>query len=283
MLQKYPKTRSEMNDKITQIDIERIIKGKSERLHRILPRFVINYIRRIIHENEINDILKRYYGANGIDFANGVMKDFNVAFNVHNEDKIPDAGKLIIASNHPLGGFDGLALISLISRYRKNIKFPVNDFLMHIPNLQDIFIPINKVGTNSVELARRFDEIFCSDSDILYFPAGICSRRIDGKIQDLEWKKTFVTKAKQFHRDILPIYFSGKNSNFFYNLAYLRKKLRIKVNIEMAYLPDELFKQKNSSYDIYIGNLIDSKLLTSDKSDFQWAQEIRKRVYALPL
>jgi putative hemolysin len=270
-----------MENKIIQIDIEQIIKDKSEKLHRLLPRFVINYIRRIIHEDEINDILKQYHGVNGIDFANGIVEDFNVSFNVHNKEKIPTDEKLIIASNHPLGGFDGLALISLISRYMKDIKFPVNDFLMHIPNLQDIFIPINKVGNNSIELARQFDNAFHSDSVILYFPAGICSRRIDGKIQDLEWKKTFVTKAKQSQRNILPIYFSGKNSKFFYNLANLRKNLRIKANIEMAFLADELFKQKNSSYDIYIGDLIDYKSLTPNKSDFAWAQEIRKQVYDL--
>ena len=265
-----------------QIDIEQIIKLKSEKLHRLLPRFVINYIRRIIHEEEVNDILNRYHGQDGIRFANGLMEEFNVKFNVRGEEKIPLSGKLIIACNHPLGGFDGLALISLISKYRKDIKFPVNDFLMHLPNLQDIFIPINKTGSNSIETARQFDEIFSSDNVILYFPAGICSRKIHGKIQDLEWKKTFVSKAKQYQRDILPIYFNGKNSHFFYNLAKLRKFLRIKVNIEMAYLADELFKQRNSSYDISIGDLIHYQSLTSDKSDFAWAQEIRELVYALP-
>ena len=270
-----------MESNITQINIEQIIKEKSEKLHRILPRFVTNYIRKMIHEDEINEILNRYHGQNGIDFSNGIMTEFNVKFNVHNEEKIPSTGKLIIACNHPLGGFDGLALISLISRYRKDIKFPVNDFLMHIPNFQDIFIPINKVGSNSIETARLFDEVFCSDNVVLYFPAGICSRKIDGKIQDLEWKKTFVAKAKQYQRDILPVYFSGKNSNFFYNLSNLRKKLRIKANIEMAYLPNELFNQRNSSYNIYIGDLIRYQSLTPNKSDSEWAKEIRERVYSL--
>jgi len=272
-----------MENKALQVDIEQIIKVKSEGLHRILPRFVVNYIRRIIHEDEVNDVLRRYHGQDGISFANGLMDEFNVRFNVHREEKIPTTGKLIVACNHPLGGFDGLALISLISKYRKDIKFPVNDFLMHVPNLHDIFIPINKVGSNSIEMARQFDEIFSSDNLILYFPAGICSRRIGEKIQDLEWKKTFVSKARHYQRDILPIYFNGKNSNFFYNLANLRKKLGIKANIEMAYLADEFFNQKNSSYDIYIGDLIDYKSLTPSKSDYKWAQEIRKQVYALPM
>jgi putative hemolysin len=268
--------------KLVQINVNNIIKSKSKKLYRILPRFIINYIRRVIHEDELNDILRRYQGLDGISFANELMKDHNVTFNLHNEDRIPVTGRLIVVSNHPLGGFDGLALISLMSRYRKDVKFPVNDFLMNIPNLRDIFIPINKVGRNSIQLARQFDEAFNSDNVILYFPAGICSRKINGVIQDIEWKKTFIEKAKKYQRDILPIHFSGQNSNFFYNLANLRKKLHIKVNLEMAYLADEFINQKNSSYHIHVGDLIHYESLTPDKTNLEWAQEIRKQVYTLP-
>jgi putative hemolysin len=272
----------EQNDnKVVQINIENIIKSKNEKVYRILPSFILNYIRRIIHEDEVNDILRRYHGQDGIRFANGLMKEFNVTFNIHNENRIPTTGKLIVVSNHPLGGFDGLALISLISHYRKDIKFPVNDFLMNVPNLRDIFVPINKVGHNSIHLARQFDKIFSSDATILYFPAGICSRKINNVIQDMEWRKTFIDKAKEYCRDIIPVHFSGQNSNFFYTLAGIRKKLHIKVNLEMVYLVDEFMKQRNSSYHIHIGNLIHYKSLTSDKTNFEWAQEIRKYVYSL--
>ncbi|MDR1878115.1 MAG: 1-acyl-sn-glycerol-3-phosphate acyltransferase [Bacteroidales bacterium] len=264
-----------------QINIEEIIKTKSAKLHRLLPRFVIRYLRHILHEDEINDILIRYHGQDGVSFANGVMEEFQIRFNVHHQENIPTEGRFIVASNHPLGGFDGLALITLISNYHRNIKFPVNDFLMHLPNMQDIFVPVNKTGRNSVAMAYHFDEIFRSDNVILYFPAGICSRKIAGKIQDMEWKKTFVSKAKAFHRDILPVYFSGRNSEFFYRLANLRRKLRLKTNLEMAFLADELFKQRHSLYDVYIGKPISYKSLTGEKSDYQWAQEIRNHVYQL--
>ena len=264
-----------------QVNIDDVIRGKSEKLYRWLPRFVINYLKRIVHQDEVNDILRRYHGQNGIDFSNGIIAEFNVKFEVHNHEKIPQQNNLIIASNHPLGGFDGLALISLISRYHSRIKFPVNDLLMNVPNLQDIFVPINTIGSKSIQLARQFDEVFASDNVILYFPAGLCSRKINGKIQDLPWKKTFVSKAKEFKRDILPIYFDGKNSSFFYNLANIRKKLKIKANIEMLYLCDELFKQKNSTYNIYIGDLIPHTQLDNSKTDYQLAQDIREKVMGL--
>ena len=266
---------------IVQVNIDDVIRGKSEKLYRLLPRFAINYLKRIVHQDEVNDILRRYHGKNGIDFANGLMDEFNVQFEVHNEEKIPKQSNLIIASNHPLGGFDGLALISLLSRYHKNIKFPVNDLLMNVPNLRDIFVPINTIGSKSIALARQFDEVFASDNVILYFPAGLCSRKIDGKIQDLPWKKTFISKAKEFNRDILPIYFDGRNSSFFYNLANLRKRLKIKANIEMLYLCDELFKQKNSTYKIHIGDLIPHTHLDAQKTDHQWAAWVREKVEGL--
>ncbi|MCL2131611.1 MAG: 1-acyl-sn-glycerol-3-phosphate acyltransferase [Lentimicrobiaceae bacterium] len=268
-------------DKVIQVNIDDVIRGKSEKLHRLLPRFAVNYLKRIVHQDEVNDILRRYHGKSGIDFANGLTAEFNVQFEVHNEDKIPKQNNLIIASNHPLGGFDGLALISLISRYHSRIKFPVNDLLMHVPNLRDIFVPINTIGSKSIQMARQFDEVFASDNVILYFPAGLCSRKINGKIQDLPWKKTFVSKAKEFHRDILPIYFDGKNSSFFYNLANIRKALKIKANIEMLYLCNELFKQKNSTYKIYIGDLIPHNQLDTQKTDYQLAQDIREKVISL--
>jgi len=270
-------------DEIVQVNIDDVIRGKSEKLYRLLPRFVVNYLKHIVHQDEVNDILRRYHGKNGIDFSNGLMEEFDVKFEVYNEEKIPKQNNLIIASNHPLGGFDGLALISLISRYNKQIRFPVNDLLMNVPNLRDIFIPINTIGSKSIQLARQFDEVFASDNVILYFPAGLCSRKINGKIQDLPWKKTFVSKAKEFKRDILPIYFDGKNSSFFYNLANVRKKLKIKANIEMLYLCDELFKQKNVTYKIYIGDLIAHTQLDTSKTDYQWAQHIREKVVSLHL
>ena len=268
-------------DNPVQVNIDSVIRGKSEKMYRLLPRFVINYLKRIVHQEEVNEILRRYHGKNGIEFANGLMSEFKVRFEVRNEEKIPKQNNLIIVSNHPLGGFDGLALISLMSRYHSKIKFPVNDLLMNVPNLQDIFIPINTIGSKSIELARQFDEAFASDNVILYFPAGLCSRKIKGKIQDLTWKKTFVSKAKEYKRDILPIYFDGRNSSFFYNLANLRKMLKIKTNIEMLYLCDELFKQKNSTYKIYVGDLIPHTQLDGQKSDYQWAQYIREKVEGL--
>ncbi|MDD3691082.1 MAG: 1-acyl-sn-glycerol-3-phosphate acyltransferase [Bacteroidales bacterium] len=263
------------------IDVEKVIYEKNKSLYRILPRFFINYIRRVIHEKELNNYLLNDPTTKGFDFAEKIIDYFNVTYSVANEENIPKTGNYIVVGNHPLGGFDGLIVTNLLHKHRNDILVTSNDLLMNIPNLHELFIPINTVGTNTTDLARRIEVAFKQENVILFFPAGLCSRRIKGEIVDLVWKKTFVTKAKAYQRDIIPIYFEGRNSNFFYNLSAIRKKLGIKLNIEMMYLVDELFKHKNKHFRLVVGKPISYKSLNPNKTDFELAQEIKKNVYAL--
>ncbi len=271
-----------MNENQTiQIDVDKIIYNKNKTLYRLLPKFFIRYLNRILHTEEINTILNNVKGINGINFANKIITDFNVSYSIINEENIPKNSNHIIVSNHPLGGFDGLILIDVFSKYKEKVKVTLNDLLLNVPNLVDLAVPINKTGKNTTELARALNKAFEEDNMIVFFPAGICSRKIKGKIVDLEWKKTFVSKAKEYKRDILPIYFEGKNTNFFYNLANIRKRIKLKANIEMLYLPDELFKQKNKKFKIIIGETISYKTFTNEKTDYAYANEIKKKVYQL--
>lgn len=263
------------------IDVEKVMYEKNKSLYRILPRFFINYIRRVIHEKELNNYLLNDPTTKGFDFAEKIIDYFNVTYSVANEENIPKTGSYIVVGNHPLGGFDGLIVTNLLHKHRNDILVTSNDLLMNIPNLHELFIPINTVGTNTTDLARRIEVAFKQENVILFFPAGLCSRRIKGEIVDLVWKKTFVTKAKAYQRDIIPIYFEGRNSNFFYNLSAIRKKLGIKLNIEMMYLVDELFKHKNKHFRLVVGKPISYKSLNPNKTDFELAQEIKKNVYAL--
>jgi putative hemolysin len=116
---------------------------------------------------------------------------------------------------------------------------------------------------------------------MLYFPAGLCSRLIKGEITDLEWKKNFIKQARKYNRDIVPIYFSGQNSKFFYRLAKIRKAIGIKFNIEMIFLPDEMFRQKNSIFDVIIGKPIPISSIDNTKNLQQWCEEIREKCYEL--
>lgn len=275
-------TNNTKDNEIIQIDIEGVIKAKNPRLLKALPRFVIRYLKRIIHQDVMNKFLVENNEVYDIDFANKVIELFNTKIVIVGEENIPKDGNPIIVSNHPLGGLDGIILISTMGKYRNDLVFPVNDLLLFLRNLNGIFLPINKHGRNPSEAVRIFDQAFASKTNaLLYFPAGLCSRKIKGKIVDLEWKKTVITKAKKYQRDIVPIYFEGRNRNFFYNLSNIRKFFGIKANIEMLYLADEMFHQYNKTFTIYIGKPIPAETFTREKTDIQWAEWLKNKVYKL--
>ena len=266
---------------ILSVDIEKVIRGKSQKLADRLPRCVINYIKKIIHQDEINRLLLENREYTGVEFATHILKDLDVSYRVHFSGKRPAPdGRYIFVSNHPLGGLDGMILISYIGSSFGDVKFIVNDLLMYIRPLAPVFVPVNKYGRMRHDNTRMFQETFDSDSQILYFPAGLCSRLIKGKVTDLDWKKTFVTKAIESRRDIIPMFFSGENSRRFYRLANLRKKLGIKVNIETFLLPDEMFRKKGSAFDLYIGEPIPYTTLSGDHTHKEWCDIIRQKCYA---
>jgi putative hemolysin len=196
-------------------------------------------------------------------------------------EKIPREKGIIIVANHPLGGLDGLALINEIGKYRKDIKFLVNDILSEIEPFKPYFIPINKHGLNSRENITRLEELFESDNCIVIFPSGLVSRKKSGIVKDLEWRKTFVTKAKKHNKPIYPVYISGQNSNRFYKIAKWRSLIGIKINLEMFFLVDEMFKQKGNKIEITVGKLIEPKILGNKKNDSEWAQAIKNYVYII--
>ncbi|MFA6923867.1 MAG: 1-acyl-sn-glycerol-3-phosphate acyltransferase [Bacteroidales bacterium] len=262
------------------IDIENVIRNKNPKLLKLLPRFILKYLKKIIHEERLNKLIYRNRDKIGTDFTDAMLNEFQIIIKTQGLENIPKTGKYIIASNHPLGGLDGMALMSTVGKVRKDIKFPVNDLLMHIPNLRPLFIPLNKLGKNT-KYIEQIEQTFASDNMILYFPAGLCSRKQNGKILDLEWKPTFIKKAIQYKRDILPVYIDGKNSNFFYNLSNWRKKTGIRQNIEMIYLVDEMYKQKNKIINIIFGEPISYKIFDKKFNNLQWAEIIKKRVYGL--
>lgn len=266
-----------------KIDLEAIIASKSPTLAKYAPKFLVNRLKKLIHVDELNQILVFSNGALDVEFADKTLEWLNVKSNVTflDRESLNPNGRYIFVSNHPLGGLDGLTLISLFGHMMGKIKFVVNDLLLNIKPMSSLFVPVNKIGRMGKEHGELIHNAYASDAQILYFPAGLCSRLIDGKIVDLEWKKNFLKQAKRYNRDIVPIHFSGRNSNFFYKLANIRKKLGIKFNIEMIFLPDEMFKQKNSTFEVTIGKPIPISSIDSSKTLDEWCQQIRETCYKL--
>lgn len=265
------------------IDIDQVFRNKGGNLYAVIPKFLIRYLKKTIHEDKINELLTRFEDRMGLDFLEGILNEyFTVDIEVVNEENIPADGRYIIASNHPLGGMDGMALMHVIGKKRPDIKFIVNDILLELKNLQQLFVPVNKLGRNSSESVRVIEALYESDDLVLIFPAGLVSRKQKGGIiKDLDWKKSFISKAIRHKRDIIPVYIEGRNSAFFYNLSRWRKRLGIRANIEMLYLPDEMFKQIDKKMTITFGKPIPYTFFTKSKTHDQWAQWVKEKVYSM--
>lgn len=264
-----------------QIDVDQVLRSKNPSLAKAVPSFVVNYLKRIIHQDEINELLRNYGHLRDAEFIAAALDFFEIKYQVYGKENLPREGRYIFVSNHPLGGMDGMVFINELSKYYREIRFPVNDILMNIGNLTGIFLPVNKHGGQAKEAIRSLEEAYASDMQILYFPAGLCSRKKKGIICDLAWHKSFISKAVQHKRDVVPAYFSGRNSNFFYNLANLRTSLGIKANIEMLYLPDEMFSQKGKSISLVFGKPLPWQTFDSSRSPVEWAGWVKERSYEL--
>ena len=271
----------DLQEKAKFIEIREVIRKKSPKLAKWIPKPILRYLERTLHQDEINYIMTKYHDRFGLDFVDSLLDELGVEVELEGVENIPLEDSVIFASNHPLGGLDGVAFMQAIGRYRRDVKFLVNDILMNIRNLEPLFIPVNKLGGQSKSAIAAIEEAYASDHALLVFPAGLVSRKIEGEVVDLEWKKSFISKAKKYKKDIVPVYIEGRNSNFFYNLAKWRAKIGLQANIEMLYLPDEMFSQKGKKIKIRVGKRISFTQFDKSKNERQWAADVKQQVYAM--
>ncbi|MDD6892365.1 MAG: 1-acyl-sn-glycerol-3-phosphate acyltransferase [Bacteroidales bacterium] len=264
------------------IDIDKILQQKMGKKARYVPGFVASYLKRIVHQEELNEFLLRVTDKKGVDFLEECMEFLDARLDVRGQENLPSEGLCTFVSNHPLGGQDGVALGWLLGKhYDGKVKYLVNDLLMNLSGLAPLCIPINKTGQQSRDFPKMVEAGFRSDNHIIMFPAGLCSRRQQGVIKDLPWKKTFVTKSVETRRWVVPIHFEGRNSDFFYNLANTCKRLGIKVNLAMLYLADEMLKNRHKTFKVVIGKPIPWQTFDRSKSPAEWADYVRELVYTL--
>ena len=266
---------------LIKIDVEKVLTSKNPALGKLIPGFLIRYLKRVVHQDEINKFLTQNELVKDAGLVAAWLDLLKINYTVTGAGNIPAGGRHIFVSNHPLGGLDGVVFINELSKYFKDIKFPVNDILTYIDNLSGIFIPVNKHGGQDKEAALLLEKAYASDSQILYFPAGLCSRKKKGIIKDLQWHKSFITKAVNHKRDVIPAYFSGRNSDFFYNLSNFRKTIGLKANIEMVYLADEMFRQKDKKIHLVFGEKIPWQTFDKTRTPVEWADWVKSRTYEL--
>lgn len=277
---------------VIKIDLEEVLRQRIPKLSKFIPRMVVEWMKRTICQDRLNEILQENAGLEGADFCRGALKSLDISVSARNSRLMPDPSKrrVIYVSNHPLGGLDGLALIDFVQRHHGGkCFFVVNDLLMAVKPLESVFLPVNKHGSQNRDNIRAIENAFAGDDPIIMFPAGMVSRlrkytefgKSVNKVRDLDWQKMFVNKAVEYKRDVIPLFFSGENSRQFYRMARLRQRLGIKFNFEMIYLPREMVRKQGSDLSVSIGQAIPWEQLTPGRNATDCARSIRSLVYTI--
>lgn len=263
------------------IDVDKVLRDKNPKLHKYSPKFFKNYLKRILHQDRINNILLETAYLDGFEFCQEILHRFNITLEVQGIENVPTDGKCVLACNHPLGGFDALALVQALEGTRKDLKFVVNDILLGIKPLAELFVGINKHGKTAKEVIQEMNTLFASDQAVIIFPSGLVSRKSKGQIRDLDWKKTFITQTRKNQSQVIPVFIEGELSPFFYGLSNMRSNMGLKANVEMLYLVNELMKQKDKTIKIIFGKPIEASVFDNTLSDNDWAAWVKEKVYDL--
>lgn len=275
-----------MDDKtIFTVDVEQILREKAGAKARRVPRFVLSWLKKIVHQDEVNQFLEQSSHLSGVEWLEACVEYLDMKLDVSGRENLPasdDGRHYTFVSNHPLGGIDGVALGAILGRhYDGHIRYLVNDLLMNLRGLAPLCIPINKTGSQSRDFPAMVEAGFKGDNHIIMFPAGLCSRRTNGVVRDIPWRKTFVVKSVETQRDVVPIHFGGQNSNFFYTLANFCKRTGIKFNVAMLFLVDEMYKNTHKRFSVKIGRPIPWQTFDKSRTPAQWAAWVQKKVYEL--
>ena len=257
-----------------KLDIKQMLEKRSR--SGKVPKLLLWYLRRLFHEDFLNRFFEKdYYG---LEFCDKALEYLNIT--LHVKGTIPNGGPYTFVSNHPLGGADGLALLSVIGQ-KGDIKLLGNDFLTNIDGLKPMIVPVNKIGIQSRQLKQGIDSAYSGSTHILDFPAGQVSRRNHGIIMDRRWSKTFLLKSIENHRDIVPIHFYGTNSRHFYRMGRIQQLLKLKFPLAMIYLPDELYRSQGKTYRIVIGKPIPWSSFDKHGNIQEQVEKIKQTTYAL--
>jgi putative hemolysin len=271
-----------MNNQPLQVSVREVIASKNASLLRWIPEFLLRWFERFVHQDELNRVLRKYHGFDGREFAIKAVEEMGCTIKSFHTERIPKEGPVVFVANHPMAGMDALCLFAEVGRVRHELHIIANDVLASIPQFKGYFIPVNKFGKSAKESMVRVDEAYAEKEAMIVFPSGMCSRKTNGIIMDLEWQKSFLGKAIQYNYNIVPVHIDGSNSNRFYRIANWRKFFKIKFNIEMMTLADELFKQKGQTITLTFGHPIAANLFNKRRT-MEEVQLIKDFVYQLPL
>ena len=249
------------------------------KMARKLPGFVKWFFAKRLHTKEINDCIMKAEHYAGVGFFDEALDYVGITYRTRGEENLDLSKKYLFVCNHPLGGPEALIIGSIFRRiYGEGFKVPSNKLLYNMKPLQEFFVPVNVGGKQGREIADNIARMFESDTQTLVFPAGLCARTFNGVVTEMPWKKMFVSQARKYERDVVPVHISGHNSKWYFFLSWLSRTLKLKFNLGMIFLVDELFKQKGKEFVITFGEPIPHVSFDKTKTDLQWADHVKNIV-----
>ena len=258
------------------LDLNKVLGPK---LSKKLPGFVKRFIARRLHVKEINDCVMHAEHYAGVGFFDEALKYVGITYRVRGEENIDLSKKYIYVCNHPLGGPEALIIGSIFRKiYGDGFTVPSNQILYNLKPLQEFFVPVSVGGKQGRDIAEKVASMFESGKQVLVFPAGLCARTFKGVVTEMPWKKMFVAQARKYQRDVVPVHISGHNSKWYFFLSWLSRTLKLKFNLGMIFLVDELFKQRGNEFVITFGKPIEYDRFDKTKTDLQWADEVKNIV-----
>lgn len=270
---------AQKSNEFKYINVEKRIKESNSKLLTKLPEFIVKLIVKIIKQKEINRFLNKHSESTGREFLIKIIQEYNIKIEVEGKENLPENGKCIFVANHPFGLIDGLVLTYIVSEKYGSLKAIANDAFMLIPQLHPFIAAVNVFEGSSKEYLKALDETYNTEIPITHFPAGEVSRLYSGKVQDTKWQKSFITKSIATQRDVVPVFFYGRNSNLFYTIFLIRRLFGININLELILLPREFFKKRNKTIKVKIGKPIPYETFNKSLSHWDWAQKVRSRLY----
>lgn len=266
---------------VMYVNLEKSLRESNSGFLKKLPGAAVSLLKWIIDQKKLNETLNKFGHLEGLAFLDAMLAEMNLTIEITGKENLPENGRCFFAANHPFGILDGLILTHTIATKYGNLTAIANDAFMLIPQLKPFITEVNVYGTSSKDRIRALNQMYASDLPITHFPAGEVSRVYNKDIQDAPWQKSFIKKSIEHQRDIVPIYFEGKNSKLFYSIFKLRRAIGLDMNIELMLLPREFFKKRNKTIQVHIGKPISYKHFTSEHSHEEWAQGVRAEVYEL--
>lgn len=239
----------------------------------IKPRFLASLLEQILGLHPLGKIYDRRplktIPKDFLDYTLDALGVSNVLENEENLDEIPREGPVLIVANHPLGGWEGMALAQEILKVRPDLQVLTNELLRLIPELADLFIGVDVLSSNAasgnVGGIKQVHKHLKGGGAVLIFPAGMVSAYdfSQRRIQDRPWNRLVGQLIKRYECTTVPVYVGGRNSAYFYAAGVIHPRLRTIL------LPRQLANKQGFKLPLVIGRPIPAtelRLLQSPKA-----------------